>query len=881
MSTDDASLWRQIDQLLDAALELPAAQREAHVRAVAADQPALQQRVLDLLRAEQMAGDFMETVEPGVIPAPSRTAPQFGRVGPWDLQELIGRGGMGEVYRAERADGQFRQVAALKLIHRPSPEQILRFETERQILADLSHPYIARLLDGGLRDSGEPYMAMEYVAGERLGDYIRRGEATLRQRLDLFLKICEAVAYAHRHLVVHRDIKPDNIIIDANGDPKLLDFGIAKLSKPGLDGGETQALATPNFAAPEQLAGGAITTATDVYGLGATLYALLCGRPPLQLDGLSLPQLLDRVLHQTPPAPSTLPTPHARALAGDLDAICAKAMAKERGARYASVDALAADIQRHLRLQPVNARPPHWSYRFGRVLRRHKAATAAVLAVSLSLLIGLAGVSWQAHVAADQRDMARRDAARLSTMRSAMLKVLRTAASSSEGGQISAPALFSQSAANIERDYAQDPATAGALLQMLGGLHLFTEDYAQAKLLLQRAQQFQHRGMLPEVQADLNHDLAHLAYRDGDYASAQKLFDRASAYWETDAPRFQAELIGAATLASQLARTAGDSAAAVRVLSLADERATRYWGAAHPETGIVRINLAAAHYYNNDLDAAIATCERAWTTWQALDRTDSPDALNLLANWGLFALRDGRLEEGEKRLADALELRTRLYGASAAQATLMKNLGIAHRLNGRRVAGMQLLEQAEWMSAKYAGAGGRLHASAAYALARALHEEGQIEEAIALLRRAVAASAERGFSWRHLNEAWLAALLPAGSDVSPSLLDTALKALAGQDAAARDQYADALWAQALWRRGQGDVGGEIASLRQALASKTAARRAGHYDALLIQAELAAALAHRGDGEAAALAAQTRRTAADEYGAEHPLTLRVIAALAAR
>ena len=872
MNQEDSQDWGAIEALLDAALDLPAAQRETHVRAATRDRPRLQERVLALLAAEQAAGDFMETTPPGSAAAADHEEPQDGRVGPWELLELIGRGGMGAVYHAERADGQFRQSAALKLIHDPSPAQIARFETERQILADLNHPNIARLLDGGLRADGTPYMAMELVAGQPLLKAIV--SLPVRDRLQLFLDICAAVSYAHRHLVVHRDIKPDNILIDHDGHPKLLDFGIAKLTRQDLEGGQTQALATPNFAAPEQLTGGAITTGTDVYGLGATLYAMLCGEPPLKLDGLSLPQVLDRVMHDEPVPPSARASNPA--LAGDLDAICAKAMAKERAARYGEVESLAEDIRRHLQQEPVRARPPSFRYRAGRALRRHKLVATAVAATVLSLMAGLAGTAWQAHVAGVERDMARRDAARLSTMRGAMLKVFKTAATSADSASLSARELFRQSAASIERDYADDPATAGALLQMLGALHLFTEDYAQARQVLTQADGYADKGMAPEVLADLRYDQAQLAYRDGDYAAAQTLYDRAAAVWNAAADRYQAELISASTLASQLARTAGRSQQAVEILELAARRAKTHWGTQHPQTGIVLINLAVAHYYNNDLPRALASCERAWEVWRQPGREDSPDALNLLANWGLFALRDGRLVEGERRLADALDLRTRLYGASAAQATLMKNLGIAHRLNGRRGAGMRLLEQAEWMAAEYAGAGGRLHASAAFALAWALQEEGKTGEAIALLHRALAASEDRAFSWRYLNQALLASLQP---DARAADFRAAIAGLESLGPAVLNQLADAHWARARWQQRRGDPVGQAESLRQALRDKTRARRPGHHETLLIQAELATALAAADNlSGATALAAATRSRAIEEFGTEHAMTARILALL---
>ena len=874
MSRDDAALWQKIEDLLDAALDQPPADRAAFVQRRSSDNPALRQRVLELLAASDDAGDFMETGPQDQTT--TQDAPELadasGQIGPWRIIELLGRGGMGEVYKAHRDDGIYTQTVALKLLRGDQDAMLTRFESERQILADLHHPGIARLIDGGMTPDGRPYMAMEFIDGCPLSQWLQQQRPSLQRRLQLFLDLCPAVSYAHSRLVVHRDIKPDNILVDHEGRPHLLDFGIAKINPQGLSANATQALATPNYAAPEQFTADTITTATDVYGLGATLYFLLCQRPPIELEGMSLPRMLDRICHAQPKPPSLRVSGAAIApLRGDLDAICGKALARDPQQRYPSAQALADDLRRHLAKEPVSARTPSFAYRAGRLLRRHALAASATLAVVLSLAIGLGATSWQAHKAANERDIARREAARLSTMRGSILRLFRSAASELDTDRLTARELFSKSAANIERDFGDDPATAAALMQMLGELQLFTEDYAAARELLERARALPQEQVDAQVQASININLAHLAYRDGDYDLARTLYDKAMAVWADSPQRYPAERIWAATLASQLARAQGRTDAAVEHLREAASRARQHWGEAHEETGIVLINLAVALYYDNRLAEALEACAEAWQVWQAIAKQDSPDALNLLANWGLFALRHGDPYEGEKRLAAALELRTNLYGASAAQATLMKNLGVAHRINGRRNAGMRLLEQGEWMARKYAGTGGRLHASAVYALSRALSEDGHSDEARQHLTSLLASDETRATIWHRLDQALLARLTPEHANAT-ALFGQALHGLEQAGDAALSQHADALALYSHWLSDQGELEQALGTIEQAIAIKSRARHRAHYEVLQMnrhKIDLLHALGRA--NQARTLWQDSRKLALSQLGEAHPIS----------
>jgi len=337
--------------------------------------------------------------------AVGRFDPEGTNCGAYRLGKLLGRGGMGAVYLAERADGEVSQRAAVKLL-RPGvddPSLRRRFLAERQILAGLSHPNIASLWDAGHRGDGQPYLVMEYVEGEPMDVYAAR--LNLRQKVALFLKVCEAVSYLHRHLVVHRDLKPSNIFVRADGEPKLLDFGIAKMLDLTSDATITHMrLLTPDYASPEQAAGGAVTTATDIYSLGAVLYKLLTGASPHQFETSSPAVVAAAISAGRITAPSKL----APVLKGDLEVIIMKALRKEPHERYASVDLLAADLRAWLEWRPVQARSGDLWYRTRRKLRRHWVLATATCVIIASLSVGLYIANWERLIADRERLIAER-----------------------------------------------------------------------------------------------------------------------------------------------------------------------------------------------------------------------------------------------------------------------------------------------------------------------------------------------------------------------------------------------------------------------------------------------------------------------------------------
>ncbi|HEX7831758.1 MAG TPA: serine/threonine-protein kinase, partial [Thermoanaerobaculia bacterium] len=325
------------------------------------------------------------------------------RLGAWRITGVLGRGGMGAVYAVERDDGAFRKRAALKLIraHLDSDHVRRRFVEERQILAQLNHPNIARLLDGGETEDGVPFLVMEAVEGVPVTEYCARENVSLAERLRLFTTVCHAVHFAHTQLVVHRDLKPGNILVDAKGNVKLLDFGIAKLLAPGASSMLTrdgELALTPDYASPEQLRGEPVATSTDIYSLGAVLFEILTGARAHTFGAYTLPEFMRVICDEERPLPSAHATPRlARSLRGDLDNIVLTALRKDPSRRYASVEQFAEDVERHLAGRPVIARGDAWSYRAGKFIRRNRAAMAAAALLAISLIAGIVGTVWQAR----------------------------------------------------------------------------------------------------------------------------------------------------------------------------------------------------------------------------------------------------------------------------------------------------------------------------------------------------------------------------------------------------------------------------------------------------------------------------------------------------
>lgn len=432
----DSERWEHIQNLFHQAIGCDPEERDEFIERICGQDSALKQEILALLAAHQRATGFLKQ---GALPEEDPDELQTEHIGSYRLQRRLGTGGMGLVYLAVRDDATFKKRVAIKLIKRGmDTEDILRrFRHERQTMAALDHPNIARLLDGGTTEDGLPYFVMEYIDGLPIDKYCDNQRLNTLERLKLFRAVCSAVQYAHQNLVVHRDIKPGNIMVTADGTPKLLDFGIAKFLNPELTmqsirlTRERMQLMTPEYSSPEQIRGQPITTATDVYSLGILLYELLTGHRPYRFKTRS-PTEIERVIcEQEPEKPSTAvrrieevktadgmtttltpdtvsktregePEKLKRKLSGDLDTIILMAMRKEPQRRYASVEQFSEDIRRHLEGLPVLARKDTFTYRSSTFVKRHRGSVTAAIFVFIMLLVGIAGTTWQASIAEKQ-----------------------------------------------------------------------------------------------------------------------------------------------------------------------------------------------------------------------------------------------------------------------------------------------------------------------------------------------------------------------------------------------------------------------------------------------------------------------------------------------
>ena len=431
--SEKTEVERLTQAIFHEAFDAPAEERDSLLRNRCKGDTALMDELRSLLEACEAEKKLAEraSVETRRVPAPDK-----GRlVGPFELDKLLGLGGMGAVYLAHRIDGQFSQQVAIKVIDTPLATDLFRdaFRMERQILASLVHPFIARLLDGGVSEDGDPYLAMEYVDGISIAAYCRQNRLSLRDRLLLFKNVCGAVQFAHQRLVVHRDLKPDNILVVADGTPRLLDFGTAKLLAPtptDVTAGFTQQGLrpfTPQFASPEQVLGDPITTASDIYSLGVLLYLLLAGVPPYELKEFTTAEMLSVICNQDPHKPSVAAVVDrisSERLDADLDAIVLKAMRKEPQDRYSTVDHFAADIQAYLDKKPVMARRGTLRYRTNKYIRRNIRASVATALLIATLLAGVAGVFWQSRIANLQRRKAEARAQDLRQLSNSLLSEL-------------------------------------------------------------------------------------------------------------------------------------------------------------------------------------------------------------------------------------------------------------------------------------------------------------------------------------------------------------------------------------------------------------------------------------------------------------------------
>jgi serine/threonine protein kinase/tetratricopeptide (TPR) repeat protein len=552
--------WQQVQRVFHEAVALEPPLREAYLASACGADAALRDEVAALLAADaapipvldqarKALAAFLETDAAAAAEGAGPELPAGARLGPYRLLHEIGRGGMGTVYLAERDDAHFARRVAVKLVGRglESDTALRRFRHERQILAALEHPNIARLYDGGVSDDGRPYLVLEYVEGAPLDRYCDAHRLSVDARLALFESVCEAVRYAHRNLVVHRDLKPSNILVTPEGQVKLLDFGIAKLLDEDAAADDApltrtgMRVMTPAYAAPEQVRGEPVTTATDVYALGVVLYELLTGERPYGAAGTSRYALERAVLEQTPERPSTAvgragadlrdgagaargtsPAHLRRRLRGDLDTVLLTALRKEPERRYASADALLEDLRRHRAGLPLRARQDTVGYRLGKFVRRNRWLVAAGVVVLLSLVSVLGAALWQGRRAAHERDVAVQVSAFLESVLSAS-DPTRTDAERLDTLRVRD--LLDRSAQTVRQELGTQPQVLAQMLHILGRVYVNLGLYDRAQPLLEEALALR-RGLYgpadPAV-TETEETLGLLSFNQGRYDAAERL----------------------------------------------------------------------------------------------------------------------------------------------------------------------------------------------------------------------------------------------------------------------------------------------------------------------------------------------------------------------
>jgi len=687
------------DEIFVQALEVPPEERTTLVARACDGDDRLREEVQSLLgAADDMDQNFLETpLLPVHESSPLSGLDTGDRVGPYRLAEELGRGGMGRVFKAVRDDAQFDQEVALKVLKRglDTDEIVQRFLHERQILARLHHPNIAALMDGGTTPDGLPYFVMERVHGVAIHRYCDQHRLSIRQRLELFLKVCDAVQFAHRNLVVHRDLKPGNILVSEEGEPKLLDFGIAKLlesdQSPLTSAGMRPM--TPEYASPEQILGHPITTASDVYSLGGLLYELLSGRHPFPPGERKGPSLLQWVCHgETEPlsrvldrsgekidadavsaARSTEPRPLRRRLSGDLDAIVLKALAKDPQRRYGSVQALAEDIRRHLTGRPVEARQWTFGYQVGKFFRMHwRVVTAPIL---LLVIAGTGLVSWNLAATAKTEQQKR------TALETFLTDFFEQPTVDPEGENLTVRTILDRAGGNMGESLADQPEIQAMLMNMMGYAYLQLKLPDQAEPLLEDSVRIRREtpGIPRGDRIPSLINLATLRKRKGDLGDAKKLLLEAFDLSEEEGEYHVRILRNLGGVYESLGEYANAESMYQDALKIQAKRNLED----DEETAWIRNNLAFTLKQLEDRipDAEALYRENLEPHRRSNPQLQRPVAASLLNLADLVSNRD--TDQAEELLRESIRLYKQAYGDGPRAANALYSLAILLHDQGR------------------------------------------------------------------------------------------------------------------------------------------------------------------------------------------------------
>jgi serine/threonine protein kinase len=696
---------QRIAELVKSAIEREPESRAAFLDEECESDPAMRAEIESLLQHQEGASRFIE------IPALHLAAKSFmgegafragQTIGDYEIISLIGSGGMGEVYLAE--DGQLHRKVALKLVRRgmDSKDIIRHFKREEEILASLTHPNIARLYGGAVTPEGIPYFVMEYVEGERLDSYCDEKKLTIPERLQLFRRICSAVSYAHQHLVIHRDIKPANVRVTADGEPKLLDFGIAKFLEPQTSDIAEQTMTlrgvmTPDYASPEQVRGEAMTTASDVYSLGVVLYELLTGQKPYRLTSRRPDELSRAIIEQEPQRPSTTAASsdgngqseiaNRKSLRGDLDNIVLMAMRKEPSRRYSSVGQFSADIQRHLDGLPVIARKDTFTYRASKFIRRHRVAVAAAFLISISLVAGMITTTWQAQVA-------RHEKAKAEDVKNALVRMLNysnpVVFSPQNNGQKTVKEILDETAKQLENgEFSNQPEIKVELEEILAECYLGQDNFAATRKHTQEYLDL-HRKLYGEDDAKTlvaSERRAFMLFSEGKLAESEKHYRKILPLMRNEEGKgnINAEnLAGALNNFGALRRTQGDSKEAE--LSFRESLAL---SSQMPKEslyiiGPTRSTLASTLADQGRFEEALQTAREAVAEYRQREETGTPNFSFTLTVLGGFLTEKGDYTEADTNLHEAEAIqRKSLNPSSLWLGDNLRNQAVSYYQQGR------------------------------------------------------------------------------------------------------------------------------------------------------------------------------------------------------
>ncbi|MEM9388223.1 MAG: serine/threonine-protein kinase [Pseudomonadota bacterium] len=727
---DDAARLKRLKTLFAGAVAVSEQERARYLDEACGDDPSLRAELESLLAHESGANEVIDEVVADAAATLAAETISGRRLGPYRVLRELGHGGMGTVWLAVRADGQYEKQVAIKLVRALPGRQVLeRFEAERRILATLDHPNIARLLDAGTTEDGTPYVVMEYVEGLPVDRYCRERDLDRRAILTLFLQICSAVEHAHRNLIVHRDIKPGNILVDDDNSPKLLDFGIAKLLEPSPATGpavetvSAMRLLTPEYASPEQVRGEPITTASDVYSLGVLLYQLLTQRSPY--EGVSdRPQDLERAICFDEPARME------DTVEQDLENVVRMALRKEPDRRYASVAHLSSDVQRYLEGRAVSAQPATLTYRARKFVSRNRLAIAMAGAVVLAIGATVATYTYrlaeQRDIAARERDIAQREREAAEEVTAFLVDAFELAdPDNTRGRTITAEEVLHAGAERIRQDLTDRPALRARLLYTIGGVYEGMGLYEEAGALVSESVALS-RDRLGGDHVDLTDRLnllAKLYFRTGDYAQAREIMLRlVSIQEQAQGPRHRrvAQLLNnLAILDKSLGDFEGARDRYLRAYDILEDTVPPD----DPSLGKLLGNLAVVYKRLGDDDAALALYERSVAAKELALGPDHPVLITTLNNFGSFLGDVDQYDRAQEVLGRALQLARSALGEDHPETGFIThNVGILY-------CQMEDLEGCEAMFARSLEIMEASHGPASHLVAGVLHDYGELRRA--------------------------------------------------------------------------------------------------------------------------------------------------------